>query len=204
MNSESTNEIKAPNIRIGDYQQALKAGFTTKELGEIQNGASAEVTMNFTLLDELPISEQEENFEKSLHEYEKTLWKLNGGVFIDIHASRSMDGYEYTDFDNLYEDIEIQLDIPLYLVAENRNYYLITDIMGSCELLDDVDEEADTLSVSTHYLGTSMMIYQDEKDMLVRKENKIRVKTQYLIIGGIVILLLGWWAVEKLYRRDRD
>ena len=36
MNSESTTEIPAPDIRFGDYKETLKSCFTQKELQEIE------------------------------------------------------------------------------------------------------------------------------------------------------------------------
>jgi hypothetical protein len=73
--------------------------------------------------------------------------------------------------------------------------------MGVCDLEEDVDEDADTLSVSTHNIGTTLILYQDGKDKARNDQSGFVLKTQHLFIAAIFALGLAWWALEKRYRR---
>ncbi|MBO5622546.1 MAG: hypothetical protein J5959_13060, partial [Butyrivibrio sp.] len=72
---------------------------------------------------------------------------------------------------------------------------------GVCELEEDVDEEADTLSISTRDIGTTLILYQDGKENGNREHSRFAIKTQYLFLLAIVALVLVWWALERRNKR---
>ncbi len=203
MNSESGTEVAAPVIRFGDYQQAAKASFSDKELSIIEEGANAEITLNFVMLDELENKDIQQQLEDSLSGFEAVYGPLHKGVFFEVEASKTLDMVEYTELDSLSEDVEIQFDIPLYLVGEERNYYVINDLLGVCEIEEDIDEDAVTLSVGAHNLTTSLLVYQDKSEALKTNTQKVHIKAQYLFAGAIVLLLIIWFLVDRRYKKDR-
>ena len=107
---------------------------------------------------------------------------------------------EHRDYEDS-SDVEFQYEIPKYLVAENRVYYVMTDVMGVCELEDDIDKEADTLSVSTHDVGATMILYRDGKEEERQVKSESGIKTQYLILLAIFALGLVWWTLERRHGR---
>ena len=201
MSSESLTEVSAPDVRFGDYNSAVKAFFTTKELAEIESGTDARVEFTFVMRDELSDHSQQKIFDKAIARAAKTSGTLHEGVYFDVEADKSIGGDQTVELDKLYESVEVQFGIPLYLVAEDRYYYIMTNEAGSCELEPDIDEDADTLSVSTQGIGTTVMLYQSETESLSRKDRVLHIQSHHLIIGGIILLALAWVFIDRNYRK---
>ena len=201
MSTESETEVAAPAIRFGDYYKAMSACLTAKELDEISEGKNAQVQFTCTMTDE-PCNEEEiSHFENGIERAEMLTGPLQSGVYFEVEAQKSVDGAEFDEITTLYDDVEVQFDIPLYLVAEKRVYYVMTDVKGVCDIQEDVDEDADTLSINTHNIGTTLILYQDGKDRKNNSGSGFMIKSQYLFVIGIIALGFAWWALEKKYRK---
>ena len=201
VSTESATEVAAPDIRFGDYYKAVEAIFTAKELEEISEGNSAFLDFHYVMTDELTGEDEVKHFEDGIERAEMVTGSLNSGVYFEVEAVKSVDGEEIDEVDTLYDDIEFQYEIPRYLVGERRVYYTMTDVKGVCELEEDIDADADTLSVSTHNVGTTLILYQDGKDKGPKNNSGFAIKSQYIFVLAIAALALAWWALDKRYRR---
>ncbi len=200
--SQSEIEVTAPDIRFGDYYKAVEACFTARELEEISEGSSAALEFRYSMTDKLDDEDEVQRFEEGIEKAEMLTGSLNSGVYFEVEAEKSVSGGEKSEIDTLYDEVEFQYEIPRYLVAEKRVYYAMTNVMGVCELEKDVDEEADTLSISTRDIGTTLILYQDGKENGTREHSGFEIKTQYLFLLAIVALALVWWALERRNRRS--
>ncbi|WP_022767495.1 hypothetical protein [Butyrivibrio sp. NC2007] len=200
--SQSEIEVAAPEIRFGDYYKAVEACFTARELEEISEGSNAALEFRYSMTDELDDEDEVQRFEEGIEKAEMLTGSLNSGVYFEVEAEKSVSGGEKSEIDTLYDEVEFQYEIPRYLVAEKRVYYAMTNVMGVCELEKDVDEEADTLSISTRDVGTTLILYQDGKENDSREHSRFAIKTQYLFLLAIVALVLVWWALERHNRRS--
>ncbi|WP_022764060.1 hypothetical protein [Butyrivibrio sp. XPD2006] len=201
VSTESETEVSAPDIRFGDYYQAVEASFTVKELEEISEGSSAFLDFHYVMTDEPDNEDEAAHFESGIERAQMLTGPLKTGVYFEVKAEKSVDGEEVNPIDTLYDDIEFQYELPRYLVAEKRAYYAMTDVMGVCDIEEDVDEDADTLSVSTHNIGTTLILYQDGKDKAGQNQSGFVLKSQHLFILAIFALGLAWWALDKRYRQ---
>lgn len=199
--TESETEVVAPDIRFGDYYRAVEACFTVRELEEISEGSSAFLDFHYVMIDEPGDKSEIKHFEDGIEKAQMLTGPLNSGVYFEVEAQKSVDGNEFNDIDMLYDDIEFQYEIPRYLRAEKRVFYAMTDVKGVCNLEEDVDEDAETLSVSTHNVGTTLVLYQDGKDRAGHNKSGFTIKSQYIFALAIFALGLAWWALEKRYRR---
>ncbi|WP_034443399.1 hypothetical protein [Butyrivibrio sp. AE2032] len=204
MNSDSETEVAAPNIRFGDYQKAVQATFSEKELETISSGASARMKLDFVMVEELEDKGLESLIKDAINEAEATKGTLHEGMYYEVTATKSINSEQEIPFDSFSEDVEIQVDVPLYLIAQDRDYYLIKSYMGVCELVEDVDHEADTLSVDVHDLSTILMVYQDRSEALTQNPVKTHIKPQYLFIGAIVLLVAIWWHIDRRTNRKNQ
>lgn len=200
MDSESATEIAAPDIRFGDYKDTLKSCFTQKELDEIKDGGTAELAFSFVMEDELANQAQAAAFEDAIKREEKKTGRLEKGVYFEVSATKTVGDGEAEELGMFYENIELQFDVPLYLVGEDRFYYIMTDDMGVCNLEPDIDEVADTLTVSTDDLGTSLILYQDRGPST--EGDGLKLNGDYIIIAGIVTLIIAWFSVDRMHKRD--
>ncbi len=201
MSSESLTEVAAPDVRFGSYNDAVTACFTARELEIISAGTDAEVSFDFVMRDELEDPAEEKLFDKAIAKAEKVNGPLHKGVFYDVTASKSIGGDTAVDLENFYDAVEMQFEIPLYLVAEDRYYYVMTNEKGVCILTDDIDEEADTLSVSTGEIGTTVILYQTDEETLVKQDRTFHIRSHHLFITGIVLLAITWFVIDRNHRK---
>ena len=204
MSSESTTEVAAPDIRFGSYENAARACFTEKELEAISGGENAEVSFSFLMSDEIKDTGKLPLFEEAIEKESKELGTLHQGVFFDVDASKTVGFEEPEALDGFYEDVEMQYDIPLFLVTGDREYFILTEEMGVCNLERDTDIDADTLTVSTHDIGTSLLLYQTQNESLVPTKEKLQIKSQHLFAAGIIVLVLTWILIDRRHRKVRD
>ncbi|RKM56411.1 hypothetical protein D6853_06390 [Butyrivibrio sp. X503] len=201
--SESKSDIPAPVIRFGDYEKVLESCFTRKELEEIYEGDHASLTFSFVMSDSPEEIEEYDTLVSAVSRASKNFGELSEGIALEVNAVKSVDAGEELTIDNLLGNVELQIEIPLYLIRENREYYLMTDSFGACTLYEDYDNEADTLSVNTNTVGTSMLIYRDTyPGVPVAETSSFGVKPQF-IFGGIVIILLVFWNYVTGARKQR-
>ena len=201
MSSESTTEVAAPDIRFGSYESAVKACFSAKELEDISSGQDAQVSFSFIMSDEISDAAELSFFDKAIEEKSQEYGTLHGGVFFDVDASKMIADEEPEELGGFSEDVEMQYDIPLYLTAPDREYFLMTDVMGVCDFAQDTDVGADTLTVSTHSLGTTLLLYQTKSESIVPTEKKLQIKSQHLFLFFIAILVLVWFWVDHKYKK---
>ena len=204
MSSESATEVAAPDIRFGSYENAARACFTEKELEAISGGENAEVSFSFLMSDEIKDTGKLPLFEEAIEKESKELGTLHQGVFFDVDASKAVGFEEPEALGSFYEDVEMQYDIPLFLVTGDREYFILTEEMGVCNMEQDTDIDADTLTVSTHDIGTSLLLYQTQNESLVPTKEKVQIKSQHLFAAGIIVLVLAWILIDRRHRKIRD
>ena len=199
VDTESQTEVTAPDIRFGDVNELVRACFTEKELEEILGGKNGEIDFDFTMSDELEDVLLIKEFDRAVSDAEKEKGRLGKGVYFDVDVSKSVGADdEKESITTFYNEVEMQIDIPLYLVEENRIYYTLVDSQGSFEIYDDADEFADSVAVDTHNIGTMLLLYQNKSDRKLDNVSQIVVKPQYIFIAGIVALLLIWRIADKM------
>ena len=196
--TKSETSVSAPDVRFGDLDELAMACFTDKELTEIRDGDSAKISFEFTMTDE-PGEEVEKTFDKAIEEAEKKQGKLSKGVYFEVEGLRSIAGEEETEISNFYEDVEIQMDIPRYLIAEGRNYYTMMDSMGNCEIYEDSDHDADSFALDTDNIGTMLLLYQRQEDAVKPIVHTIRVGKEILLGGGIALLIIIWVVIDRFF-----
>ncbi len=203
MSSESESEVAAPTIRFGDYNVAAQSCFTEKELSQIYSGEQAEVNIDFLMSDDAKSQEEHEQFFSNIPATSKGQEPYHEGVYIRIDANKEVGDEEAVSFDTFSEDVEMQLDIPLYMISENRSYYCMTNVMGVCDLLEDVDEDADTFTIRTHSLGSMLLLYRDNVADNVSDKQIFRISSKHLFFACIIILVIIWCVIDRLHRKDR-
>ena len=121
-----------------------------------------------------------------------------------MDASKSVGFEEPEALGGFFEDVEMQYDVPLFLVTGDREYFILTEEMGVCNLERDTDIDADTLTVSTHDIGTTLLLYQASSESLVQAKEQLHIKSQHLFVAGIVVLILAWFLIDRRYRKIKD
>ena len=196
-NSDSLTEVAAPIIRAGDYNELVTSCLTKKEMNEVFEGASAEIVFNYVMRDDAPSEAIKEQFYEVI-DGDRTLSSYNEGFYMDVSAQKSIGSEPASDIYTLNNEIELQIEIPLFLKKDGRRYICIANNMGVCKVLDDVDVDADTFSISSDCTGNYMLLYKDASFSAVEKQFSHK-PAQYLFIIGIIALLGLWFILDKIH-----
>ncbi len=203
LDSSSQTQVAAPNFRFGDYAAVVSSCFTEKELERISEGNNAEITFYFVVTDEIEDEYILSRFESAIRENEEVVGNLNEGVFVDISATKAIGDDEAAELVNSFEDVELQMDIPMFLVKEDRSYFFMTDKMGDLELLSDASPDADVLTVMTHTFTPGLVLYQDPNESLIQKEDKtFHLEVRHFLFLGILILIILWFFIDHLHKKS--
>lgn len=200
MNSESANEAAAPNVRFGDYNEAAVSCFTEKELEEIFGGENANVNFEIVMSDEAKDEETHNQFLSAIPQPKEGEEAYREGVYFETEATKSVGDDNELPFNSFTKDVEMQFDIPVNLYTEMREYLAVTNVMGVCELNDDFDEDANTLTIMTHNVGTTLLLYRRDADERVDAEGSIRITSKHLISFGIIVLIVIWFVIDRIHK----
>lgn len=199
----SQMEVVAPDIRFGDYSSVVTSCFTQKELEEISEGENARLTFYFVVSDETEDELLKEQYTRAIEENEKEIGNLTEGIFVDVSAYKVVADGKESSVETLSSNVDVQMDIPLYLVGEGRSYFYLSSNMGDCRLYDDSSPEADVLTINTDKLCSGVVLYQDIGESLIeRDENVFKIKTQHLFLAGIAVLVILWVFIDRVHKKN--
>ncbi len=199
-NSESVSEIPAPVIRAGDFNELVISCFTKKELSEINDGASAEVTFSYVMHDDAPNEKIQKQFEDFIST-DKVLQQYDKGFYVDVISFKTVGNGQEEEFTNLSDNTELQVEVPLFLRNNDYEYCCLVNNMGAVKVLPDNDEAADTIAVNTDSTGCYLLLYKPST--LDSEGKKIQLRNQYIFLIGIIALLGLWVFMEKLLRKEK-
>ena len=203
LDSSSQTEVVAPDIRFGDYTGVVTSCFTQKELDRISQGEPASLTFYFVVSDQAENELLEEQYTKAIETNEEFLGNLTEGIYVDVKASKAVSDDADTSVVNLTSDVDVQMDLPLYLVREGRSYFFLSNSMGECELYKDASPDADVITINTDTLCSGVVLYQDIDESLIEDgKEPFRLKSQHLFLAGIVALVALWSLVEHVHRKN--
>lgn len=202
LSSESLTEVAAPSVRYEDPSLLVEACFTPKELETISSGEVADVSLFFTISDDIDNDSVKNQLTFARESEEVSLGKLTEGVFLDMSSYKSVGDGAGESLTSLSEDTLITIDIPLYLIAEDRSYWVLMDHMGECILMPDMDSEPNSITIATRSFGTGVILYQDPLDSLSQQhDNSFHISSKYFIMAGIVFLAVLWVIVDRLHKK---
>ncbi|SFC41907.1 hypothetical protein [Butyrivibrio sp. YAB3001] len=203
LDSTSLNEVASPEFRFADYSDVVTSCFTQKELDRISEGENADLVFSFVVSDKAEDESIQSGFDAALKEYEDEYGTLNEGIYIDVTASKNFtDGYD-VEFSNTREEVDIQMDIPLYLVKEDREYFFLSNYMGEYVLVEDSSPDADVLTVKTNVISDGFLVFQDREEKITDNSGGgFHIKGQYVFVLATIILVMLWFMFDHLHKKQ--
>lgn len=202
LDSESVTKVAAPGFRFGDYAALVNSCFSQEELERIGEGELAEITFYFVVSDEIDDNAVLQLYGNAISENEKTYGDLHEGIQIDLTASKSIADDDAVALTSVGKAVDIQMDIPLFLVKEERYYYFLTDKSGGYTFMEDATPDADVLTVKTNTFTSGMLLYQDSVESLVSHEDKsFKLEMRHLLLAGIIVLIGLWFFIDRLHKK---
>ncbi len=168
VSSVSTSEVAASDVRFGDYNDVVTACFTEKELETVSEGANATLDFDFIMSDDIAAEEANKALDAEIKAGEQKYGKMEKGVCYEMTLNKAIGDEQFSEVRDLYDEIELLYEIPLYLKDSGRYYYVVTYNRGKSSFFVDSDQEADDLTIKSGEIGTSTMLYQDKEQHIGR------------------------------------
>lgn len=161
-------------VILTDTDQVLKACLTPEELKAIWNGEVVSIKLSVTRVvqeKDVPVDDKAKIEDTAAKE------GMQLGTYVDLLVMKKIGTNDWEYMSNLQQDIEIVLDIPEELRFENVVYSIIRCHDGTCTVLEDLDEEPDTITIRTGMFSTYAIVYE-AKEVVEVPENDMGILTE--------------------------
>ena len=178
---------------VGDTESIMRAVLTEDDIDAVEKGETVWIRLVVTLISENVPETDREQIEAALTTIADK--ELIPGTYYDLSVMKSVGNEDWEYLTTLYDDIEITLDIDEGLQADGRTFYILRSHEGAVTMLFDLDEEPDTITISSRYFSTYALVYTDSPDMAEPVSEKHNCFMHWFIlavalIGEILALLL--------------
>ncbi len=144
------NNAENVEVKIAD-RKGLALIVTSQELE-----SNEEIIIKLTLKDINPEAAVTSNIEKTVAELGK-----NVGGYVDITLTKQIGNKEPVIVSETKEDISVCVQIPTNLRG-NSNYQIIREHNNETKLLEDTDQDPDTITVPTNLFSTYAIVYNEK------------------------------------------
>ena len=142
-------------------QETVNKHLSADERSAIESGNIMEIVLTVT---DLIKDEDVTDEDKQLAETYLANSLYNEGEYLDVSIIKLLNGAEVGRITQLDTPITVTFDIPENLRKENRLYAMLRLHDGSADLLRDLDDQPDTLTVMSDKFSTYVIVYRDLTD----------------------------------------
>lgn len=165
---ELTDNSKA-NAGLADAKAVAKSILTEEQYAAVAAGSILEIKVELTPLEEEAIPELDRQvIDDGVTEYAEQIPNLAMADYIDISMFMRLDDSEWNQLTEV-DPIDIVIDIPETHKGLSDTYYIMRAHEGVSTLLEDKDNDEDTITISTGQFSTYALMY-DEPQVAVKAD----------------------------------
>ncbi len=192
-NQEITGDV-ITGVILTSFDNVLDATLTKEEQGRADAGEDVTVRLVVTKLEQQVPEKDRRELADAVAVFAEEHEGLSMGTYIDISVEKKIGEGEWLKLRELNEELEISLDIPRELLMEDAFYWVLRNHEGNCELLEDQDQEAETITIRTKLFSTYAILYAIG-DSAGKQSGLAGVFGRggylpFLVAGGMLLLLL--------------
>ena len=146
---------------INDAAAVANAVLTPEQIKHVNEGETIEVRIDIRDISESMPPRDLETVEKGCEVYERYLPDLKLGGYVDISVYVKTGESGWNAVTETGEPIEVVIGIPEELRGEGREYYIIRAHENRYALLNDMDEEPDTITIITDMFSSYVIAYRE-------------------------------------------
>ncbi|SCZ79735.1 hypothetical protein [Pseudobutyrivibrio xylanivorans] len=198
------------NAMLSNAFAVASAVLSTEQLEFVEHGGFFEIMISSAVVTDNEISESEmaviDDCINSYYEEYPNLLKVS---FLDINLMYQIDNQGWTVVGETYEPIEFILTLPEDYWGSIDEFFILREHEGEATLLDDEDEDLNTVTISTGQFSTYVLIHNSSVPLTnldsygadtAKAGNKVVGKIWMIlfwIIVGLDIGLAGFYIFRK-------
>ena len=148
-------------VILTNCENVIKACLTEEEIKSVENGEKIEIVLTVQKLETSVDKTDKKQIEKATTTMEEQIPGLSIGQYVDISVMKKIGSADWKKISKLNDEMEICIDVPDELKQDGRTYFIMRNHDGSCYLLDDQDDQADTITIRTGLFSTYAIMYTD-------------------------------------------
>ncbi len=165
---ELSDNTKA-NAGLADAKAVAKSILTEEQYAAVAAGSILEIKVELTPLEETAIPELDRQvIDDGVTEYTEQIPNLAMADYIDISMFMRIDDSDWNQLTEV-DPIDIVIDIPETHKGLSDTYYIMRAHEGVSTLLEDKDNDSDTITISTGQFSTYALMY-DEPQVAVKAD----------------------------------
>ena len=190
---------------VADTMAAANAVLTPEQIQSVTDGENIEIRIDVKDISGNVSGQDKSLIENGIEEYRNDMPGLTLGMYIDISVFIKIGKGDWNAINQTHEPVEVVIGIPPELQSDDRIFYIIRAHEGKYTLLEDMDEEPDTITICTDMFSTYAIAYEQADG--TRDNPKCRLchicptflgicYFEWLLIIMVVVLII-WFDIRK-------
>lgn len=144
---------------VRDTAAVANAVLSPEHIQLVNDGQTIEIRVDVKDISQSVPQQDQEVIEKGFAEYQKEVSNLVLGRYVDISMFMRLGEGDWDAVTSTEEPIEVVIGIPKDMQEEGREFYIIRAHEGEHTFLRDLDEEPDTITISTDMFSSYAIAY---------------------------------------------
>ncbi len=186
---ELSDNVKT-NAGLADAKSVAKSILTKEQYGLVASGSIVEIKVEAIPLENETVSEVDKKvIEDGAGEYAENLPNLTMGNYIDISMYMRVDDSDWNQITET-EQFEIVIVIPEEYRGLAETYYIMRAHEGVSTLLEDLDDDPNTITISTGQFSTYALMF--DQTPVVAEQQIISIEDTVENIHYLTAAALIW------------
>ncbi len=153
-------EEQGYTAEVADTMAAANAVLTPEQIQSVTDGENIEIRIDVKDISGNVSGQDKSLIENGIEEYRNDMPGLTLGMYIDISVFIKIGKGDWNAVNQTHEPVEVVIGIPPELQSDDRIFYIIRAHEGKYTLLEDMDEEPDTITICTDMFSTYAIAYE--------------------------------------------
>ena len=145
---------------VADTMAAANAVLTPEQIQSVTDGENIEIRIDVKDISGNVSGQDKSLIENGIEESRNDMPGLTLGMYIDISVFIKIGKGDWNAVNQTHEPVEVVIGIPPELQSDDRIFYIIRAHEGKYTLLEDMDEEPDTITICTDMFSTYAIAYE--------------------------------------------
>ena len=163
-------EDKGYTAGVADTEAVANAVLTEEQIKSVADGENIEIRVDVKDISDNVPKKDKSVIESGMEEYRKKFPALTVGMYVDISLFIKMGKDNWNTVARTTEPIEVVIGIPSELQRNDREFFVIRSHEGEYELLTDMDDSSDTITIRTDKFSAYAIAYEHVRQTTENKK----------------------------------
>ncbi|MDD6333034.1 MAG: hypothetical protein PUB04_01055 [Clostridia bacterium] len=169
------------DVKIGSAYDFIKSAIGTKGLESLKESDNIYLKFTVVKIADKVEKEQETPIKEVVDSNSNADSKMVIGAYVDISYEIKTNNGTWGKLTELNNEIEVTIQIPEDIKGKST-YYIIRNHDGVCDILEDIDDNPDTITFKTDRFSTYAIVYDEPVESVKTGDNNGAAMALYMIM----------------------